>query len=163
MCDLRPGAPHACTLLAAVALVLLIASSNVTNLLLVRASERVREVTVRAALGAGRGRLARQFFAEGAVLAFAGAGVGVALAYWGVALLVRLAPAGLPRVDLVRVDLRVLALTLVVSVVVALVFGALPLLHIGKLDPHQVLHGGIRITRLGGTRRHAAALDPERR
>jgi putative ABC transport system permease protein len=136
-----PVRPALYALLAAVALVLLVACSNVANLLLVRASERVREVTVRAALGASRGRLARQFFAEGAVIAVTGAAVGVTFSYWGVALLVKLAPATLPRVDLVRVDIRVLAATLAVSVVVALVFGALPLLHVDRLDPQQVLHG----------------------
>jgi putative ABC transport system permease protein len=138
-----PVRPALYVLVAAVGLVLLIACINVANLLLVRASNRVREVSVRAALGAGRVRLARQFFAEGAVLAFAGVAIGIPLAYGALDLLVRLAPATLPRVDLVTVDGRVLGVTLGVSVVAALVFGALPLLHIGGDRFAQTLHGAV--------------------
>jgi putative ABC transport system permease protein len=136
-----PVRPALYVLFAAVTLVLLIACINVANLLLVRASNRIREVTVRAALGAGRARLARQFFVEGAVLAFAGVAIGIPLAYGALDLLVRLAPGTLPRVDLVAVDGRVLGVTLGVSIVVALVFGALPLLHIGGDRFAQTLHG----------------------
>lgn len=136
-----PVRPALYVLFAAVTLVLLIACINVANLLLVRASNRIREVTVRAALGAGRGRLARQFFVEGAVLAFAGVVIGIPLAYGALDLLVRLAPATLPRVGLVAVDGRVLGVTLGVSVMAALVFGALPLMHSGGDQFAQRLHG----------------------
>ncbi len=137
-----PVRPALYVLLAAVLMVLLVACVNVANLLLVRAADRVREVTVRAALGAGRGRLARQFFAEGAVLAAAGVALGIPLAYAALTLLVGLAPPTLPRIDLVTLDARVLAVTLGVTSVVALVFGALPLVHVGRTDLRQALHNG---------------------
>jgi putative ABC transport system permease protein len=155
-----PVRPALYVLFAAVTLVLLIACINVANLLLVRASNRIREVTVRAALGAGRARLARQFFVEGAVLALAGVVIGIPLAYGALDLLVRLAPATLPRVDLVAVDGRVLGVTLGASVVAALVFGALPLMHIGGDQFAQRLHGaaGSRTLAGGGAARFRSTL-----
>ena len=156
---LAPVRPALYTLLAAVAFVLLIACGNVANLLLVRMSERVREVTVRAALGAGAGRLSRQFFAEAAVLVFAGATVGLGLAYAGVKLLVAFAPASLPRIDLVGVDRRVLAATLSAAVLIALAFGLLPILHIRRLSFQQVLgSAGSRVSPGRSDRRLRSAL-----
>ncbi len=118
--------PALVTLLGAVALVLLVACANVANLLLVRSAGRAREITVRVALGAGSRRLAQQFFVESIVLTSLGAIAGVAIAQFGLETLRTLAPAGLPRIDTVSIDGRVLTVTLLVSVAVSLVFGLLP-------------------------------------
>ncbi len=118
--------PALFVLLGAVALVLLVACANVANLLLARGMARNREVAVRSALGAGAGRLTRQFLTESAILTAAGTGLGVLLAFAGLQLLLAWAPAGVPRVEAVGIDLRVLAVTLGLSVVVATVFGILP-------------------------------------
>jgi putative ABC transport system permease protein len=119
-----------------------VACVNVANLVMVRAADRTREVTVRAALGAGSGRLARQFLAEGAVLALAGSALGVFLAFIGVDLLVRLAPVSIPRIDAVSVDGRVLVATLVLSALAALAFGLLPTLQARRGDLASALGGG---------------------
>ena len=116
------------TLLVAVALVLLVACANVANLILVRASARFREVTVRVALGAGVRRLTQQFLIEGAVLTAAGAALGLVIALSGVEALRALAPASLPRIDEVVIDARVLIVTVAASMLVALAFGLLPAL-----------------------------------
>jgi putative ABC transport system permease protein len=136
-----PVRPALRILLGAVVLVLLVACANVANLLLARGVGRTREVTVRAALGAGRGRLARQFLVESAVLAAAGALAGVFLAGAGLGGLLRLAPAGVPRIGAVSVDLRVLGATLVVTVLVAIAFGLIPLLQLRRLDLQGALQG----------------------
>jgi len=136
-----PARPALRILLGAVVLVLLVACANVGNLLLARGVGRTREVMVRAALGAGRGRLARQFLVESAVLTMAGALVGVLLAGAGLDGLLRLAPAGVPRIDAVSVDLRVLGATLVVTLLVATAFGLIPLLQLRRLDLQAALRG----------------------
>ena len=136
-----PVRPALFVLLAAVALMLLVACANVANLLLLRAADRVREVMIRAALGASLGQLVRQFLAEAAVLTGAGVAFGVPLSFWALKGLVSLAPASLPRIDLVRIDGRVLAATLLLSVLVAMVFGLLPLVHLRRLDLQRALRG----------------------
>ena len=123
-------------LTAAVGLVLLIACVNVANLLLARAAARQREMAVRFALGAGRGRLIRQALTESMVLAAGGGAAGIALALGGIALLRTLATSlprrdlppgiGLPRLDEIAVDPSVFALTLAASVITGLVFGLIP-------------------------------------
>jgi predicted permease len=128
-------------LLGAVGLVLLIACANVANLLLARGAARAREITVRRAIGATTRRLARQFLVESALLTTAGAAFGVLLALQGVSLLARLAPVSIPRVGAVAVDARVLAVTLVVSVLVAIAFGVLPTLQARNRDIQASLHG----------------------
>ena len=115
---------------AAVALVLLIACANMANLLLMRAETRHKELAVRAALGAGRARLMRQFFAEGLVLSFAGALAGIALAYWGLHALVAANAGSIPRAASVALDGRVLLFTLLLAVGTGLLFGLAPLLHL---------------------------------
>ena len=110
-------------LLGAVSLVLLIACANVGNLVLVRASGRQREQAVRTALGAPRSRIVRQWLAESLLVSLAGGAAGLLLASWGVDLLVRLAPAGVPRVGEIRLDTTVLVVTLLVAVLVGVAFG----------------------------------------
>jgi predicted permease len=114
-------------LLASVGLVLLVACANVANLFLVRSDARQREVAVRRALGAGRLGIARYFLTESVLLSIAGGAVGVGLAAGAVRLLVRFGPATLPRLNEVRLDLVDVAFTLVLSLLAALAFGAIPL------------------------------------
>jgi putative ABC transport system permease protein len=119
--------PALLMLLGAVAFVLLIASVNVANLLLARAEARRREIAIRGALGASLARLARQFVTEGILLAFCGGLLGVALSYAGVRLVQLTNAGGIPRADEITMDWRVLAFTLVTSLVTGVLFGLAPL------------------------------------
>jgi predicted permease len=116
------------TLLAAVAMVLVLACANIASLLLTRAAARRREMALRIALGAGRGRLARQLLTEGAVLAAAGAALGLTLAYGSMPALAGRLPADLPRISEIAVDGRVLVFTCLISLLTAILFGLVPLL-----------------------------------
>jgi putative ABC transport system permease protein len=120
--------PALLILLGAVTLVLLVACVNVANLLLARANGRTREVAVRAALGAGRGRLVRQFLAESVVLGLAGGLVGLVVAYWSTRALIALGPASIPRLGEVGLDWRVLAFTVAIAIATSVVFGLVPAL-----------------------------------
>jgi len=126
-------------LLGAVAVVLLIGCANVANLLLARGAVRRKELSLRAALGAGRGRVARQLLTESVLLSLVGGVVAAALAIWAVGAIVSLAPAELPRLDAVRVDATVLGFTLVVSIVTGLIFGLAPLLQVRNSDVMSAL------------------------
>ena len=128
----------------AVTLVLLIACANIANLFLARASGRQRELAVRAALGAGRWRIARQLLAEAIVLALLGGTVGVLLATWGVDTLVALRPRGIPRLDEIGVDPATLGYTVVISVLVGIGFGLAPALSLSRRDPADWLRGEAR-------------------
>ena len=131
--------PALLAVLGAVGLVLLIACANVTNLLLARAASRQGEFSVRAALGAGRGRVVRQLLAESLVLSGSGGILGIAIASFGVRALVGIAPAGLPRTDAITVSGPVLLFTLAVVTVVGVVFGVVPAWHATRQDLHQGL------------------------
>ena len=133
-------------LAAAVGFVLLIACANVANLLLARAEVRRRELAIRAALGAGRGRIVRQLLTESLLLAAAGAVVGLGLGMLGIRALLSVNTAGLPRVGedgvLVTIDWRVLGFTVVVTLVTTLIFGLLPAWHAARADLNATIREG---------------------
>src|SRR5690606_32780060 len=115
-------------LLGAVGLVLLIACVNVANLLLARGSGRAKEMSVRAALGAGRGRVVRQLLAESLMLGLLGGAAGVVVAYATLRLLTAASPGGVPRLDQATLDVRALGFALVVTLASSALFGLLPAL-----------------------------------
>jgi predicted permease len=114
-------------LMGTIGLVLLIACANVANLLLVRAEGRHLELTIRAALGAGWGKIAAELTSESLALALLGGALGLGLAYGGLRALVAAAPAGLPRLGELGIDLPVLLFTLAISVAVGILLGLVPL------------------------------------
>src|SRR5579864_9192361 len=130
-------------LLGAVGFVLLIACANVANLLLARATGRRREIAIRAAIGAGRGRIIRQLLTESVMLSLAGGVLGLILGFAGIRALMSVNTAGLPRVglngSLIAVDWRVLSFTILVSIVTGIVFGLIPALQSSRADLNTVL------------------------
>lgn len=126
-------------LMGAVGLILLIACANVANLLLARASVRERELAVRTALGAGRSRLIRQLMTESVVLALGGGLIGLALGVWGTEVLVRMAPAGLPRVAEIGLHPAVVVFALIASVLTGVVFGLAPAFGLSRPGTVQAL------------------------
>ncbi|MGO9895235.1 MAG: ABC transporter permease [Bryobacteraceae bacterium] len=132
-------------LLGAVGLVLLIACANVANLLLAKATARTREIAIRAAVGASRGRIVRQLIVESLLLAGMAGAAGVVLAEWGSSALVALAPADVPRLAEAGIDGGVLAFTLGVSVLASLLFGLAPAIEASRVDLNAALkQGGAR-------------------
>ncbi|HYT22166.1 MAG TPA: ABC transporter permease [Candidatus Polarisedimenticolia bacterium] len=147
------GAPRRALLLlmGAVTLLLLIACSNVASLAMARATGRIREMGVRAALGAGRSRLIRQLLTESFFLAVCGGTFGCGVAFTSIRLLMRVDPGNIPRLEETSLDSRVLFFTLGVSLLTGLLFGLFPALTASRCDPSEVLtHSGTRSVK--GTR-----------
>jgi putative ABC transport system permease protein len=133
-------------LLGAVGFVLLIACTNVANLQLARAAARGREISIRAALGAGRRRLVTQFLTESLVLSLVGGALGLLLAMWGMDALLALVGDGLPRSSEVSLDGHVVLFTAGVSVLTGLLFGLVPALQASRPDLHSAMREGARGT-----------------
>jgi len=146
-------------LFGAVGLVLLIACANVANLLLARATSRAREIAIRAALGATRARVIRQLIAEAIALSLSGAVIGIAVAEWGLAAILRLYPSNLPRSGEVGIDVRVLFFTIGLAVVTGILFGLAPALHASAPNLTEAMREGGRTATAGaGHQRLRAAL-----
>ena len=157
--DLVSGVrPALFAFMGAVALVLLIACANVANLLLARAAVREREVAVRVALGAGRGRLIRQFLTESMVLALLGGVTGIALATWGVAGIAATSVQLLPRQSEIGMHGAVVAFSLALSVATGLLFGLAPALRLSRGPLHATLRDGSRGSTGGALARLRSAL-----
>ena len=136
--------PVLMVLLATVACVLLIATANVANLLLARASTREREMAIRSALGASRFRLLRLMLTESLLLAAAGGALGLLLASYGIDLLLKLEPGILPRTNEIGIDKGVLAFTSGVSLLCGLIFGIVPALQVSRTNLNESLKEGGR-------------------
>lgn len=127
-------------MLAAVGFVLLIGCANIANLMLTRATARQKEMAIRKALGAGRGRLISQLLAESLLLSGAGAALGLGLAHFGIKALVALRPAGITRPEDIQLNLAVLLFTMLVSIVAGVFFGIIPALQAARTDVNAFLN-----------------------
>ena len=144
--------PYLFVLFAAVGFVLLIACANVTNLMLARLAGRQKEIAVRLALGAGRGRLIRQFLTESVMLSALGSFLGLLLAAWGIEVLRRLAPPDLPRLSEISLNGPVFLWTLGILLLTGVLLGLAPALHASKPDLNSSLQESGRTT--GGLKRN---------
>lgn len=147
-----PIRPALLMLFGAVACLLLIACANVGNLLLARSLARHKEIAIRAALGAGRGRLVRQFLTESVLLAIAGGALGLVLAVWGTTLIEATAARLFPVLGSIALDGRVLAFTAAVSLLTGIVFGCAPAFRASRTDLSETLNDGGRTPGAGSTR-----------
>ena len=141
-----------------IGVVMLIACTNVANLLLVRADARQQELAVRAALGAGRGRIAWELLLESLCLGLLGGVLGVGIAYEGLRLLAAIGPANLPRLGEISLDVRSLGFTLGLSVLSGLLFGSIPALRHARARTSAALRGGGRTGSLSRERQHSRDL-----
>ena len=141
-------------LFGAVACVLLIASANVANLLLARATVRAKEIALRSALGASRARIIRQLLIESVLLSAIGGLLGLIFAAWGTDVLISLVPENIPRIAEIRLDGMVLGFTLAVSLVTGVLFGLAPAFQASRLDLQTALNESGRGTSTGGASRH---------
>lgn len=144
--------PALVTLLVAVGLVLLIACANIAGLLLAQHAARTKEIAIRAALGAGRARLVRQFFVEGMLLSLAGTIAGLTVAQLGLKVLLKFVPQQIPRLAQVGLDWRVLGFTLLLSLITCLLFGLVPAWHASKPDLQTALEQSGRTSGPGAAR-----------
>ena len=131
-------------LMGAVGLILLIACSNVASLVLARSATRGREIAIRSAIGAGKARLVRQVLTENLLVSAIGGALGLALGSWGLRALILIAPAGIPRLQEVGLDLRVLIFTAALIILTGLLVGFMPVLTAGKIDLTSALNAGGR-------------------
>ncbi len=145
-------------LLGAVVLVLLVACANVANLLLAQSTGRQREIAVRAAIGATRGRIVRQLLTESVLLSLGGMVAGLLFARWATSAMVRYSPADLALINDVQLDGRVLSFSVLLALVTGLVFGMAPALQAAKLDLNDVLKQGGRTGSAGSRKRLRSSL-----
>jgi putative ABC transport system permease protein len=141
-------------LFGAVVCLLMIANANVANLLLARASVRGREIALRAAVGASRGRIIRQLLTESMLLSALGGLFGLLVAQWGTEALIAAVPQNIPRVGTIQIDGAVLAFTLLVSLGTGIIFGLVPAWQTSHVDLNTALKAGTRGTTGGGERKH---------
>jgi predicted permease len=134
-------------LFGAVVCVLLIANANVANLLLARASARGKEIALRAAMGASRGRIIRQLLTESLLLSGLGGALGLLIAQWGTEALIKTVPQNIPRIGTIQLDASVLGFTLLVSLATGVIFGLVPAWQASHVDLNSSLKSG---TRTGG-------------
>jgi putative ABC transport system permease protein len=134
-------------LFGAVVCVLLIANANVANLLLARASARGKEIALRAAMGASRGRIIRQLLTESLLLSGLGAALGLLFAQWGTEALIKMVPQNIPRISTIQLDGAVLGFTLLISLATGVIFGLVPAWQASHVDLNSSLKSG---TRTGG-------------
>jgi putative ABC transport system permease protein len=140
-------------LLGAVSLVLLIACGNVVNLLLARGASRQKELSIRAAMGASRSRVARQMLFESAWIALAASVLGLGIAFAAMQLLIALGPASVPRLDELSIDIPVIGFAVGVALSTMVIFGLLPAIQAARHDPQDALQADSRGSTSGAGRR----------